>query len=332
MTATANAMKKQALRRPMLGLVVIVLAAQLGFAAAQLLSMVLSRELWLADLANFIRLHLMMCGIGLAAIGVLLQSRATRIGAVVALVGAFYPYAVLPQQAPSLGGQEFTLVTANVMVDNPDPSKFLEIDDVANADILVLQEVRPSWQEALIAPGLWPHESTRDLASNTDMKIFTRFPIISETRVSPESRDTGGRHASRLELQVGEQRLIVYAVHAQTPRRPAMWRERTAYFRDLQAAIVKEAHDAAVIVAGDWNTPAWSPLYRDFLAETGLNGTDPRWWPIATRYAVRFGSITQLGSPIDRVVLSPHVGLEGIRSGARFGSNHLPVVARLSLP
>src|SRR5690606_22471584 len=125
------------------------------------------------------------------------------------LFGAFYPYAFLPQQAPSLGGREFTLVTANVMVDNPDPSKFLQIGDVAGADILVLQEVRPSWQEALIASGMWPHESTRNLASNTDMKIFARFPIVSETRVSPESTDTGGRHASRLELQVGEQRLIV---------------------------------------------------------------------------------------------------------------------------
>lgn len=332
MTITAKTTKNPALSRPMLGLVAVVLGAQLVFVAAQVLSMALSRQLWLADLANFIRLHLMLGGLGLGALGLLIRSRATRMGALATILAAVYPYFSLPVQAPSLGGREFTLVTANVMVDNPDPAGFLQLPEVINADILVLQEVRPSWQEALIASGLWPHESTRDLRSNTDMKVFSRFPILSETIVSPDSRDTGERHPNRLELQVGEQTLVIYAVHAQTPRTEAMWHERTAFFRDLRAAVFNEAADAAVIIAGDWNTPSWSPTYLDFLRDTGFNATDPRWWPTPTRFAVRFGSITQLGSPIDRVVLSPHVGLESIHSAAKFGSNHVPVATRLTLP
>lgn len=319
-------------RRLLIIAILMVLAGQLAFVAAQLVSIGLSRHLWVADLANFIRLHLMIAGFGLAAIGLILPSRATRVGALAVLVAAVSPYFFLTPQAPSLGGQEFTLVTANVMVDNPDPSGFLQIADVVSADVLVLQEMTPRWQDALIATGLWPYESTRNMRANTDMKVFSRFPITSEAPVSPGSRDTGERHASRLELRVHGRPVILYAVHAQTPRSPEMWRERAAYFRDLQVSIMGEPAHAAVIVAGDWNTPSWSPVYRDFLEATGYNATDPRWWPFATRFAVRFGSILWLGVPIDRVVLSPDVGLESIGTGPKFGSNHVPVITRLSIP
>lgn len=313
-------------------LVLAVFGAQLLFVAAQLVSLATARHLWLADLANFVRLHLLICAVGLFAVGMVLPSRATRAGAVLALAAGALPYVFLPSQAAYLGGQPFSLVTANVLIDNRDPGRFLRLPEVASADILVLQEVHPDWQDAALARDLWPYDSSRHLYSANDMKVFSRFPIESEEIVSPESQDTGGRHARRFELSMGGGSLILYAVHAQTPRHPSMWRERSAYLRDLQAALLAEPADAAVVVAGDWNTPAFSPFLHDFLNATGYRTTEPRWWPLPTRFMVRFGSITQLGVPIDRVVLSPNVGLEDIRTGPNFGSNHVPVYTRLSIP
>lgn len=309
-----------------------VLLTQLAYAAEQVISLLLSRQLWMADLASFIRPHLLLVGVVLFVVGMALSRPTTRIGGLVALFAAILPYALLPSPAPDLGGRVFTLVSANVLVDNRDPRPFLSIPAVASADILVLQEMRPHWQDALGASGYWPHESSRDLRANTDMKVFSRFPILSERTVSPESRDTGGRHPVRLELVVEGRPVILYAIHPQTPRRPSMWRERTAYFRDLTAALRSEPADAAVIVAGDWNTPPWSPFFRDFLSSTGYRTTDSRWWPTPTRFSIRFGGITWLGTPIDRVVLSQNVGLVELDVGPQFGSNHLPVISRLSIP
>lgn len=312
--------------------VLAVVATQLLFVAAQLGSMALARQVWLADLANFIRLHLLIIAIGLFALGMVLPSRATRAGAVLALAAGALPYLLLPPQAAYLGGQPFSLVSANVLIDNRDPVRFLSLPEVASADILVLQEVHPEWQDQALARGLWAYDSSRHLYSANDMKLFSRFPIVSEAVVSPESRDTGGRHARRFELSMGTGSLILYAVHTQTPRHPSMWRERSAYLRDLQAALLAEPADAAVVVAGDWNTPTFSPFLHELLEATGYRTTEPRWWPLPTRFMVRFGSFTQLGVPIDRVVLSPNVGLEDIRTGPNFGSNHVPVYTRLSVP
>lgn len=310
----------------------LLVLAQLGYVAAQALSLMLSRSIWPADMANFLRPHLLAVGVGLFVLGVAMRRRSTFAGGVAALAAAVAPYALLPSPAPDLGGRPFTLVSANVLVENPNPGPFLSVPQIASADILVLQEMTSRWQDALSASGHWPHESGADLGAANEMKVYSRFPILGETAVFPESGDTDGRHPIRLELQVGDRVVVVYAIHPQTPRGLAMWRERAAYLRDLAAALRGEAADAAVIVAGDWNTPPWSPFFRDLLATTGYRTTESRWWPSPTRFSVRYGGLTWMGTPIDRVVLSPNVGLVEAATGPKFGSNHLPVVVRLSLP
>lgn len=313
-------------------LALTVVAAQLGFCAAQLSSMALSRSVWPADLANFIRPHLLVAGLVLFAAGLVLPGRIARIAGLGALLAACLPYLLLPRPAEPAPGAPVSLVSANVLVDNRDPRPFLAIPEVARSDIVVLQEVRPPWQDALSASGLWPFESSRDLAANSDMKVFSRFPILDERRVSPESADTGGRSALRLELRVENRTLVLYAVHPSTPRSLRAWRERAAYLRDLERAVQAEPAGTAVVVAGDWNTPPWSPLHRDFLSATGYRTTEPRWWPRPTRFSIRLGSLTWAGTPIDRVVVSPALGLDGLEVGPAFGSNHLPVIARLTVP
>ncbi|WP_336072097.1 endonuclease/exonuclease/phosphatase family protein [Nitratireductor rhodophyticola] len=311
---------------------VVVVALCAGFSVASLGSMVLSTTLWTADLANFLRPHLLLFGMCLFVLSLLFRHLATAVLGAFALLSALSPFFFLPVPASAQGGVPFTVVSANVYVDNPDPADFLALPVVADADILVLQEMTPRWQDALATSGRWPFESSRALHANTDMKLFSRFPILAARTISPESSDTGGRYAMRYELAVGDRTLIVYAVHPQTPRSPRMWRQRSAYLRDLAQAIRSEQHDTPVVVAGDWNTPSWSPFFKDLLSYTGYKTTESRWWPLPTRFSIRFGSLTQLGTPIDRIVLSPAVGLDRLAMGPTFGSNHLPVIARLTLP
>ncbi|MFC3643579.1 endonuclease/exonuclease/phosphatase family protein [Aquibium oceanicum] len=303
-----------------------------GFSAASLVSMALATTMWIADLANFLRPHLLFLATCLFVLSLAFRHVVAALFGTLALLSGLFPFFFLPPPASAQIGAPLTVVTANVYVDNPDPADFLSLPLVSAADILVLQEMTPRWQDALAASGVWPFESSRDLHANTDMKLFSRFPILTERTVSPESADTGGRFAVRYELLVGGRTLIVYAVHPQTPRSPRMWRERSAYLRDLAQALRSERHDTPVVVAGDWNTASWSPFFKNLLSSTGYRTTESRWWPLPTRFSIRFGSWTQLGTPIDRIVLSPAVGLDSLAMGPKFGSNHLPVIARLTLP
>lgn len=310
-----------------------VVTAQLLFMAAVLASIPMSRFLWIADLANFIRQHLAVAGLALFVAGFLLPGRLAKITGFLTVAAVCVPFLLVP--APATGGRAgtaITVVSANVDVHNPDPTPFLYDPLIAKADILVLQEVRSRWQDAVLATGSWPFESGRDLPANTDMKVVSRFPIVDARPVSPESSDTGGRHALRIELRIRGRTVVLYAVHPQSPRSPGMWRDRAAYFRDLNAALAGEDTGAKVIIAGDWNTAPWSPIFRDLLNRTGYQSTEMRWWPSPTRFSLRFGGLSQLGTPIDRIVVSPQIGLEELRIGAKFGSSHLPVIATLTIP
>jgi len=303
-----------------------------GFAVASLGSMVLSTSMWGADLANFLRPHLLLVATCLLVLSLVFRHIAIAVLGAFAFLSALFPFLLLPSTAFPQAGMPITVATANVYVDNPEPVDFLSIPSVLAADVLVLQEMTPRWQDALAASGRWAFESSRDLEANTDMKLFSRFPILNARTVSPDSSDTGGRFAVRYELLVGDRAVVVYAVHPQTPRSSRMWRERAAYLRDLSNALNSEPRDARVIVAGDWNTPPWSPFFRELLSSTGYRNTESRWWPLPTRFSIRFWSLTQIGTPLDRIVLSPAVGLDSLSMGPTFGSNHLPVIARLTIP
>jgi endonuclease/exonuclease/phosphatase (EEP) superfamily protein YafD len=290
---------------------------------------------WQADLVSFFRMHLLFVGLGALVLAFLVRGIGPKLAGAMAFASALVPFlwtpaTALPAQVDT--ASRFRIVSANIYVDNPDPTSFVGFLRRANPDLVVLQETTGRWQDAISAVSVWPYQSSIDMQSRDDMKVFSRFPILSERIVSPESRDTGGRHPVRFELAVGSSRVVLFAVHAQTPRTKEMWRERNAYLRDITAAVQAEAQGTKIIVTGDWNTPIWSPFFSRVLTDANLRTAQFEWWPAPTRFSLRFGSISELGIPIDHIAVSPNIGLAGFSTGPQFGSNHLPISADLTLP
>ena len=85
-----------------------------------------------------------------------------------------------------------------------------------------------------------------------------------------------------------------------------------------------------MILAGDWNTPVWSPEFTDFFAASHLFATERSAWPAATRVFFGLGKI--LGTTVDHIAVSGGIAVARIFTGEDFGSDHLPVVADLKLP
>lgn len=90
-------------KSPSAGLFAVAIAlllTQIAYAAAQMTSLLLSRQFWVADLANFIRPHLLLIGVALFVLGMVLPRRTTRIGGLVSLLAAILPYTLLPHLHP----------------------------------------------------------------------------------------------------------------------------------------------------------------------------------------------------------------------------------------
>ncbi len=307
--------------------------AAVAFAIIASVVGLLSHQFWLVDLLTFAWSYVLAAGTALLILALWTRRSVVVAIAVAGMAIAAWPIYTLPTGGEAGGPVNLKIVTANLFVENArSPAEFVGFLRSENPDIVVLQETTGAWQAAIEASGLFPYESSRILPTRDHMKVFSSRPILSETSLTHASAK--GRRLKqplRLTIATGAQPLVLYAIHPDTPRTLRQWHDRNDYLALTAASIRNEPKASDIIVAGDWNTPLWSPFYRDFLGDSGLLSTARTLLPAITRFSLRLRSYLFIGAPIDHFAVSPRVALRSWRTGPEFGSNHLPVVVELEI-
>ena len=201
----------------------------------------------------------------------------------------------------------------------------------AQADLIVLQECRSSDPEALAAIFGWPVRSAGSLC------VVSRYPVISEDVVKRPDLLEEGAAALALVIDAPMGKLSLFNVHLETVREgieallppgPAGLRTFSANhrFRDLESRAVSEAVARAphpVIVAGDFNAPTDSAIYRTYWRPWS-NAVDPA--------GVGFGFTKYTswwGTRIDHVLYGPEWRAIAARTGRPLESDHRAMIVTL---
>ena len=226
-------------------------------------------------------------------------------------------------QAPVCAGPAITFATVNVQFSNTRPEAFRAWLRAEPADVLVIQEVTPSWAAELEAQQAYPyrHVLTRD--DPYGMAVLSRWPLESVALVDLAG---DGLPSFAGVVETGAQRIGILGLHTHWPLTPGL-----AAARDeaLQAAArLAGAGDLPVVLLGDLNVTPYSPVFDRLLEQGGLQdvmrgrGWRPTWlasfWPLALR--------------IDHILASADLCVEHAETGPPIGSDHRPVLARLRLP
>lgn len=313
---------------------VLVLPGAIAYLFAVSIVVLAADRFWLVDLLTFAWPYVIAAG-ALLVVAALVTRRVKAISiAAVGLAIAIIPAADVPTARTAAAGSGLKVLTANLYVDNAEnPSVFIDLLNREKPDIVVLQETRAQWEQALSASRLYPYESSTDIRERESIKVYSRLPIRAETELKRAfTEEDAYKQPLRLELDLGGKPLFLYAFHPETPRRLWQWRDRNAYLSAAADAVKGDLEKAPVIVAGDWNTPTWSPFFRNFLKQAGLASTAGGWLQPITRFSMKLDAIAYIGASIDHVAVSPDIFLRERRVGPPFGSNHLPVIADLTLP
>lgn len=241
-----------------------------------------------------------------------------------------FPYTFLASQqvlASNRPGAEasFSLLISNVLMENRNAVRYLEIVREADADILLAVETDHWWTEQLgVLDEKYHYTVKYPLANCYGMLLCSRLKLIAPQIKFLVEDDIPSIHAG-VELKSGD-RIALHCLHPKPPQ-PAHGQDSAE--RDAELLIVgrtvKESDEPA-LVAGDLNDVAWSRSTKLFQKISGL--LDPR---IGRGMYNTFNAKNPLFRwPLDHVFHSNHFKLIRLKRLPSFGSDHFPVYIELS--
>jgi endonuclease/exonuclease/phosphatase (EEP) superfamily protein YafD len=292
-----------------------------------LLAGLLSRVAWPFDLFAHFRVQYAAMFVVLALLLLILRR---WVFALVALVGLcvsavpiipYLPAASAGTAAAATGSPTFRLLSFNVWFRNPDMATTAAYIEQSGADAVVLLELTPLQAERLrpLLPS-YPHFHIEP--SRMGAAVFTKWPVLAAESM-PLAKD--GAIAARVQIDWHGTPVTVLGVHLNWPLG-----HRNSRFRNEELAGVvafSKAQREPLIVAGDFNLTPWSEYFSDALEESGLHDS-ARGFGLARSWPAHFAP---LGIRIDHCLLSREWRSVHTEVGPPLGSDHLPVIADLSL-
>ena len=232
------------------------------------------------------------------------------------------PLQVLPSERPQ-PERKLCIVVANVLVQNRETGKLLELVRSTAPDLVLALEPDEFWARHLAAlEAEYPFSLKYPQDNAYGMMLLSRL-ALEDAEIRFLMDDDVPSFRARVQLRSGH-RVWLYAVH---PRPPHTF--QASFDRDAELLIVgKEIHRRPdpSIVAGDLNDVAWSYTTRMFQRISGL--MDPR---LGRGLYNTFNARSRLMRwPLDHIFFDPEFRLARLERLPEIGSDHFPILADLS--
>lgn len=284
-----------------------------------------ARKHWICDLFTHFRVQYSLAL--LCAALLLLFSARKKFSLLFLGFMSFQLLGIVPYYFPvasSADGPLFKVVLANVNSTAGDPDQVLRYLQTTEADLVVIQEFSSRWgplSEALSPT--YPYQIKEIREDNFGMALFSKQPLFSEEVLFFSAKDIPSLSA---EIQVGDQRVFVLATHPVPPVSADYTLARNRQLEDIAFFLADTT--GPVLLVGDLNTSPWSPVFKDFLKNSGLRnsmkgfGIQPTWPSV----------LPPLWIPIDHLLYSDPLRVRDRRIGPSVGSDHFPLEVTVQLP
>ncbi|MBD2058497.1 endonuclease/exonuclease/phosphatase family protein [Oculatella sp. FACHB-28] len=244
---------------------------------------------------------------------------------------------ILPWYNPlsrSAAAAELRVLTANINTRNRSYEKVLTMVREEKPDIAVFLEVDDTWVAQLQnLKDILPYEFGQANPYNFGIAVYSRFPLAN---AAIDFFETDGNPSILANLTVEGQSISLVAAHPFPPVRRSFFHTRNLQL-DRIGQYVQQL-ETPIVLLGDLNITMWSPYYKRFVRNTGLQnarrgfGVLPT-WPMPGTYAVLPNLLHRLLQiPIDHCLVSSDIKVAAIHTGRDVDSDHLPLIADLVIP
>lgn len=217
------------------------------------------------------------------------------------------------------------LVTANVLMVNPDPQPLIEELIALDADVIVIEELSHHWAEALEAhEGLapWFYRELLPMHGSFGIAVLSRVPITVDTL------DLLGVPMLKVDVGTGSDALRIYGVHTLPPRTDEyteVWHRQMALLAETLGS-----EPGNVVLTGDLNATRHHPSYRRLLqaglrdAHAEVGRASATTWPN--------GLFPVPPLRLDHVLVGGDLSVLHVTEGVGQHSDHRPVAVDLTWP
>ena len=217
-----------------------------------------------------------------------------------------------------------SVMALNVYMDNENYGAISDYLREERADVVMLSENKPALMRALseTVGDLYPHIYDESTRGTYGLALLSRYPLEEA-----QSVPLGGRGRRILEVTLAEPTPVTFFGVHPLPPLGSRWAERRNNEIEAIGNLIQETTNP-VILLGDFNASPWSHPIRHLTQNTALRfanlgfGVRPTW---SYRSPL-------LSAPIDHIFVSPSWQVTRYEVGREVGSDHLPVVAELTLP
>lgn len=217
----------------------------------------------------------------------------------------------------------FSVLSLNVLQDNREYGRTLELIERIDADMVLLMETDQAWLDAM-APVRAKYETAleRPLDNKYGIAFYTSMPVRDAAIRDLAQKDTPSVFGT---MTAGGLDFRMIALHPRPPQPGQDTEERDA---ELVAA-ARHARDLPMpaLAIGDFNDVAWSSTTELFM-QTG-QFLDPRIG--RGTFATFPADMTWLGWPLDHLFVTDEFLLREMEVLGPVGSDHRPILARLCL-
>lgn len=281
--------------------------------------------------ANFVLPTLALGAVSLAwaFVGRFAPRAAAAGGATIAVCGALVVGDLRPTADASADDLTLKIVTLNVWGRNTREADVITFLQREKPDVVFLQELSP--RHATLRAYLGEAFPSAAFCRGVSICPVAVYSTLPNTATPPTLSAPAAGLRVALPASLGGGETTLFSVHLGWPE-PFGTQKRD--WRLLRDVLASEASETA-IVAGDFNATPWSPALRSFEAAppTPLTRLTRalRTWPTAETGFTRARLRTPAPFlPIDHVFVGAGWRAASVRRGPAIGSDHYPVIVRLS--
>jgi len=220
------------------------------------------------------------------------------------------------------------ILLTNVLIDNEEASKLLQIIKDVDPDLILAMEVNQWWiSELQELKKQYPHYIEHPLNNAYGIAMYSKFELIESDISFLQGDDVPSIHTKI--LMPSGRKIRFHGMHPVPPVPSSKYPDNVG---EKEVALVKVGKMVAMdslpsIVAGDFNDVSWSKTSRMFEREGNLNNIR-----IGRGFYNSFNAKSLfLRWPLDHYFVTVDFSLLTLERLEKFNSDHFPMYAKLTL-